>query len=431
MGDKKVAVGFLGPQEYMKPAIEYLKQHFEVHILNPIGWEDDEINQIVEHCKKNNIKCVGGFSQKDAFHHILINEKLGNAVPSKLAFLYCMNKYLMRSLEKDPFWFDWVDPITETEDAIVGKIKEWPFMLKNTSLSLGRGIFKIDNEKELREQVRAYKADVNLQNLIASNNASYSKGLNKEKIPKIVPPFIAEHLVDMTKLVEYCYEGYITPDGKIIHYALTEEIYFMNHQALGYLTPPLNLPNSKAKLVENWVNTYMGRLVELGYLNQFFNLEFWRDDNDTIYLTEINPRAAHSYHYNYVFSFNNSLFGDNFKLAMGEIPKDVTPWEKWVKNEPHNYTLIVLITGKQVAGVSDILDYNYVDHLENNEKLLIRHNRKRDDKLTQNDMTAAGAMLMQIWVTGKTGADVAAKEKEIRKKIYKIPQPGNEYPCYW
>ena len=69
----------------------------------------------------------------------------------RIAFLYCMNKYLMRKLESNPLWFDWVDPRKETDDQIIAKIKEWPFMLKNTSLSLGRGIFRIKSPDQLRQ----------------------------------------------------------------------------------------------------------------------------------------------------------------------------------------------------------------------------------------------------------------------------------------
>ena len=43
---------------------------------------------------------------------------------------------------------------------------------------------------------------------------------------------------------------------------------------------------------------YTGKLSKLGYRGQFFNLEFWLIPDGSIALTEINPRAAHSYHYN-------------------------------------------------------------------------------------------------------------------------------------
>lgn len=431
MSQDKPAVGFLNPQPYMARAIDDMRQSLDVQVLSPETWEEGEIAQIAEHCMQAGIKAVAGFAQKDAFHHILINECLGNAVPSRLSFLYCMNKYLMRTLEENGFWFDAIDPLRETDEEIIDKIAEWPFMLKNTSLSLGRGIFKISTPDELRAVLKDYREDIALQDLIAFQNACYADRIAPEDMPPVVPPFIAEHLVDMNTAIEYCYEGYITADGEVVHYALTEEVYFSNHQALGYLTPPRSLSTAQVRQIEDWVNTYMGRLSDLGYRNQFFNLEFWILEDGSIALTEINPRAAHSYHYNYQYSFGTSLYADNLQLARtGEKLSD-TPWRKWVDGEAFKYTLIVLITGKQLDQVGKILDYDYVDHLETAERILIRHNRTRDEELAAADMTAAGVMLMQIWVTGDTVDEVIAKEREIRSRIYRQPQSDCEYPSYW
>jgi len=431
MKKHKTAVGFLSPQPYMTLAMEKMSENYDVHVLEPHTWDDEEMDDIAAHCRQNSIVAVGGFAQKDAFHHILINERLGNPVPSRLAFFYCMNKYLMRTLEPDPFFFAPVDPLNESDDQIAAKFKEWPAMLKNTSLSLGKGIYKISSPKELKEVLDAYRKDKELQKLIASQYDSYLKGVDPKKVPETAPPFMVEHLVDMNVSVEYCYEGYITQDGEVVHYALTEEVYFSNHQALGYVTPPISIGRQTSKKIEAWVNVYMGRFAELGYRNQFFNLEFWIMPDGAIRLTEINPRAAHSYHYNYLYSFGNSLYEDNLLLARGDEPSRHNPWNKWCSGADHSYTLIVLITGKDTGHVADILDYEYVEHLEHNEGILIRHNRQREEVLTEHDMTAAGVMLLQIWVVGKTKEDIIRKEHEIRARIYKKPPQDSVYPTYW
>ena len=72
-------------------------------------------------------------------------------------------------------------------------------------------------------------------------------------------------------------------------------------------------------------------MAKLGYRGQFFNIEFWvnPEENDKLYLVEINPRAAHSYHYNYKFSFGTSLFGDNFNLARDGSEPKTNPWIEW------------------------------------------------------------------------------------------------------
>ena len=90
-----------------------------------------------------------------------------------------------------------------------------------------------------------------------------------------------------------------------------------------------------------------------------------------------------------------------------------------------------MITGKQLDRVGHILDYDYVDQLEQNEGLLIRHNRDRGDVLSAGDMTAAGVMLMQIWVSGNTANELIAKEREVRSKIYAQAQDDCVYRAYW
>ncbi len=429
--EKKMGIGFLGPQPYMAAALDELREKYDVHVLNPSGWSDEEMDAVAAECREKGIEVVAGYAQKDAFHHILINERLGNPVMRRKAFVYCMNKYLMRTQEANPFWFIPIDPIAETDEEIIAKVDEWPFMLKNTSLSLGRGIYKIKDEDALRRVLADYRADTALQERIAADVAAFSKDM-EDDLPEVMPPFVGEHLVDMNSCIEYCYEGYITADGEIVHYALTEEVYFADHAALGYITPPISISTDKIAEIEAWVEDYMGRLRDLGYLNQFFNLEFWILADGTIALTEINPRAAHSYHYNYQFSFGDSLYGDNLELARyGKKLPGKTPWSKWRDGETQQYTLIALITSNETGKVSDILDYEYVAKLENEEGVLIRHVRQPDDVLDDADMTAAGVMLQQMWVTGATQSDVIAREREIRSKIYKHEQTAHQYPSYW
>ncbi|XVX20865.1 ATP-grasp domain-containing protein [Actinomycetota bacterium] len=421
-------VGFLGPQPYMKPAIEDMRTRLEVHELNPSGWTAAEMEQVAAECRDKGIAAVAGFAQKDAFQHILINEQLGNTTISRLAFLYCMNKYLMRTLEAAPFWFAPVDPLAQTDEEIIASIAEWPFMLKNTSLSLGRGIFK--DEDGLRRVLASYRQDKELQALIAAQNKAFTEGIPADELPPVIPPFIAEHMVDMATAIEYCYEGYITADGEVVHYAMTEEVYFADHEALGYLTPPLTIGADAAPKIAAWVDDYMGRFADLGYRAQFFNLEFWILADGTIALTEINPRAAHSFHYNYWYSFGTSLFKDNLRLASsGTRLEHPTPWDMWLAGDVRQPTLIALITGQETGPVEEILDYDYVGSLED-EGVLIRHTRQRGDVLTEDDMTAAGVMLLQMWLTGASAKDVIAREREIRSRIYRHPQ-DKEYPDFW
>jgi len=429
----KMPVGVLNPQAYMAPALDRLGADFEVHAIEAGGWRTQEMDAIARDCRERGIRSVAGFAQKDAFQHILLNERLGNPVPFRVAFFHCMNKYLMRTLEQAPFFFAAVDPMVETDEEILGRIpdEEWPFMLKNTSLSLGRGIFKITDGDKLRHVLASYREDWELQNLIAGQNASYLEDVDPAEVPSVAPPFLAEHYVDNNRATEYCHEGYVTADGGIVHYGLTEEIYFSDHQALGYITPPMSIGADEAQRIEGWIETYMRRLVELGCRNQFFNIEFWLMPDGAIHLTEINPRAAHTFHYNYWYAFGNSLYGDNLKLAAGERPGDPTPWQKWGQDRRGAYALIVLITGKEPGRVSQILDYDYVHELESEQGVLIRHNKRPDDEIREADLTAAGVMLQQLWITADSVPELIAREREIRSRIYRGAPADPPYPAGW
>ena len=73
----------------------------------------------------------------------------------------------------------------------------------------------------------------------------------------------------------------------------------------------------------------------------------------------------------------------------------------------------------------------YSRQLQEDEGVLIRHTRRQGESLTGADMTAAGAMVMQMWLTGETHHDMIARERRSCSKIYKIAPEGLVYPEYW
>ena len=161
----KLKVGFLSPRDYMAKALVQMKDVYaEVIPLNIAGtplyykeldangnkvavcdptktsdenkdgepqveyYSDEALNSAFENQIKDKVAVVAGYSQKDAFHHIYFNSKLGYNVPGGLAFLYCMNKYLMRVIEtktqgkENVFWYDQIFPLTEDFATIAAKI---------------------------------------------------------------------------------------------------------------------------------------------------------------------------------------------------------------------------------------------------------------------------------------------------------------------
>merc|ERR1712093_833025 len=196
-----------------------------------------------------------------------------------------MNKYMQRVLEeeakpvKGTFFFAPVTPEWESNEQILAKIpdSEWPIMLKNTSLSLGRGVFRVKTKEKMFQILDEYRENKELQAAIKATNDGITIWFNDDDNKKLkdmggdVPPFVLEHCVNLDDgWVEYCYEGAIQQDGTLTHYGFTEELYDTEHAGIAYVTPPMSFPQTKIPELERYLNGYMAALIKRGYIKQFF-----------------------------------------------------------------------------------------------------------------------------------------------------------------
>merc|ERR1719506_339454 len=253
-----------------------------------------------------------------------------------------------------------------------------------------------------------------------------------------IPPFLLEHCVNLDDgWVEYCYEGCITEEGKHIHYGFTEELYDTEHAGIGYVTPPMNFREENIPDLEAYLTNYMKGLIERGYLKQYFNVEIWglNKPNGLIdfCFCEINPRCAHAYHIPYQIAYGTNLWSDNFNLVLyNQAPKN-TPWNKWrMRQYKVSCQILINVMGSAGKKVSEILDYNLVDHWDFNGKVeLVRHTKQRDYVLTADDAASgAGCTLLQIFVKCTSHGEAAAYECAIRDLVYLIKQDAVQ-PDFW
>ena len=153
-------------------------------------------------------------------------------------------------------------------------------MLKNTSLSLGRGVFRIKTPEDMVAILKEYREDADLQAKIKGTNDAITQYFtpNDEKYlqaPPIngnVPPFLFEHCVDLTLgWIEYCYEGLITEEGKLVHYGFTEEFYSKAGAGLAYVTPPPSYKKDPAliKKLEFYIEEYIRRAAYFNIISKF------------------------------------------------------------------------------------------------------------------------------------------------------------------
>merc|ERR1719352_1135293 len=460
----KAKLGLLNPQKYMTKYLKELESKYDLTYLTDI---DDgskgpgsiidsskpSIAKVLAQCKDAGLPCVVGLAQKDSWQHSILNREMGHVSISSLAYLIAMNKYMQRVLEeeakteKGKFFFAPVTPETETNEQIAAKVpkNEWPIMLKNTSLSLGKGVFRVKTKEKLFEILDEYRASKELQAAIKATNdgitdwfdATDSKNL-KERLGGFVPPFLFEHCVNLDDgWVEYCYEGAIQEDGTLTHYGFTEELYDSEHAGIAYVTPPMSYKEDKIPELEVYLKGYMAGLVKLGYLKQFFNVEIWglnkADGGIDFCFCEINPRCAHAYHIPYQIAYKTNLWTDNFNLVLYNQAPTNTPWSKWIAKENKvSVQVLINVMGCEGKKVSEILDYGFVDHWEQNKKVeLVRHTRQRDYVITADDAASgAGCTLLQIFQKCESHPEAAAYECAIRDLVYLIKQDAVQ-PDFW
>merc|ERR1719352_1346672 len=459
----KAKLGLLNPQKYMMKYLDELKEKYDMTYLTDI---DDgskgpgsiidsskgSIAKVLAQCKKAALPCVVGLAQKDSWQHSILNREMGHVSISSLAYLIAMNKYMQRVLEeeakttKGTFFFAPVTPETETNEEIAAKVpaNEWPIMLKNTSLSLGKGVFRVKTPEKLFEILDEYRANKELQAAIKATNDGITDWFSPDDTKRLkamgefVPPFLFEHCVNLDDgWVEYCYEGAIQADGTLTHYGFTEELYDSDHAGIAYVTPPMSYPEDKIPELEVYLNGYMAALIKRGYLKQFFNVEIWGLVNKAgaieFCFCEINPRCAHAYHIPYQIAYGTNLWSSNFDLVLeNKAPADC-PWNHWKQGDfKVAVQILINVMGSEGKKVSEVLDYKYVDHWEQNNLVeLVRHTKQRDYVLTADDAEAgAGGTLLQIFVKCENHNEAAAYEVAVRDMIYLIKQDAVQ-PDFW
>jgi hypothetical protein len=457
----KPKLGLLNPQPYMMKYLDRLQESYDITYLTDIDdgskgpgshidSSEQSIQRILKTCKSEELPVVVGLAQKDSWQHSILNRKLGHVSISSLAYLIAMNKYMQRVIEeeskekKGTFFFAPVTPETESNEQIAAKIpdNEWPIMLKNTSLSLGRGVFRVKTKEKLFAILDEYRENKELQIAIQATNDGITARFTADDHQKLkgmhVPPFLLEHCVNLDDgWVEYCYEGCITSDGKLTHYGMTEELYDSEHAGIGYVTPPMSFRDENVKDVEKYLDNYMAALIKKGYLKQFFNVEIWglNKPNGKIdfCFCEINPRCAHAYQIGYGIAYQTNLWADNFNLVLYDQAPAVTPWSQWQsKQSAISIQVLLNVNGCKGKKASEILDYTLVDHWERANKVeKIRHVKQRDYVITADDAeSGAGCTLLQIWVKCTNYDEAAAFEAGMRDLVYLIKQDAVQ-PEWW
>ena len=161
----KTKILLLNVEQYYKKALIDLKTKYDFEFYEMENPSKEEFEKVKEYMKKNNFKYCYSPIELNQLYLLLINENHIVEQTTPLALLYGCNKYLSRSIAKDDLWFDYLDPKTESDEEMLKKVKEYPFILKMTNSCADNGVFKIKSKDQLLEILNFKKKFENLNAL--------------------------------------------------------------------------------------------------------------------------------------------------------------------------------------------------------------------------------------------------------------------------
>jgi len=405
--------------------LDELKRHFQMHLFDFENLDEENFHGLLEYSGRLDIKKVFGISQIDQMYHFTMNKALGFEIYSQRALLHGFNKHLSRKAEVNPFWFTDIDP-ADDDDVSVSKIKEWPFIFKNTSLCSGISHYLVKTPEQFKAILAEYRRNEKLLVQMERIHTLITDGMKEEELP-LLPPFIAEHFIpDLTKTIEFTYEGYVTEDGRLIDYGIAEEAYFKNQEIFMYFMPPISFPKDRASELSDWVKGFIDNLYKEGFKNQFFNIEFWLMEDGSFVMTEFNPRCAWPYQPNYRSTFGVSLLEDAVNLTIRKQEPKRLPWNDWLEDRIVKPSAAVVIATSETGRVGDLFDYEYCRSLE--KKLpCVWFERGENEILTTADQTKAGTQVITLWIEANSLRELFDQEADIRSKLT-LKAKTNEYP---
>jgi len=425
-GDR-ICVGVFPMPKFLDKYLDECKDHYEVHLITPdptFATAERDILKWVAYCKKHGIKHVSSFDHEYMIWQAILNELIADesTSPSLKSMTFAMNKYHTRQLDDPSFWSVAVDR-ENPKEAIVAVAGRYPCMVKASCLNLARGIFTVHSDEEFLKTVDGASEQ--------AQEAERFRDAIKRFLPQdgpMFPSFMAEMRLDLLdpRLKQYSVECLCTSSGQFHTHAVREELYFGTFQKLGYVCPPQSLDGAGlAKLVR--FTDHIGRqLVELGFVNQFFNMEVWHMPSGDFRIVEVNVLPNPHF-----VGMNFHLTGKNYMREFLDLhAKQVPPSTKLIEGimtgSLGKVCLQSEMNGVTKGRLADLFDMEALRNLPADNHCMMW---MEDDEFVLSDehMSTAVWAVAEVFLEGKTLQDVMEKDMKLRKAIYKVNCP-NQYP---
>jgi hypothetical protein len=253
---------------------------------------------------------ITNFSIKKKDNH---NEKLKIKYPSFESVFICNHKYYQRKNSKNPIKYNYIDIDDNIENIQWNEMPQFPFFFKAPELQMNVHQYIIENRDHLNSIVQKLRIDLPNYNIDTKYiNQNY---LNLEKYPLVTKSLmICEEF--MNNCLQLNWEGWADHQGNIFTYGFTDEILADYGIFSDFIMPDIILKQSE--------NICFDYLKSISFKNSFVNIELWINNSDysKIFIIEVNPRSAFSYHNQYKTSFHRTkLFNYQWVIKIIKLNK--------------------------------------------------------------------------------------------------------------
>lgn len=400
------------------------------------------VEECVQYIRDNDLKCVIPTSDDGLMTAGAVNQKLGFPTPTFLSLIACTNKNLTRTLLGKFGWFYGFN-LDQQLEQILENVRSFPCMLKATMLSRGNLTFRCDNKATLFSNLETIKADHILReknSSLCSEAISILKESGKTELVDKCTECMVEEYIDMSNegTYQYCMEGFISGDGRVLTYSLVEEIFFKNGKMLGHVMPPIHF-NGNFKPFESLLERVGKKLSDLGFQNQAFDIEFWQLSDGSFVIIEVNPRMAASYYDLYWQYCGNNIYQDVASFVQLGVEPEKSPLSHlkhmWsISGHNHTHSFQIGLTTRAKGKVGDVLDIDFLqDQITKGLAGFIR--LSKDAILGEVNSTSHGTIAANVTLKGPWD-EIIKKVKQLRESFYKEEyfHEADNYPdcfkCY-
>lgn len=419
--ENKIKVGILNTHcvSNFVPYLDDLKNlGYDYEILESKEYNEKNINDMVAYCKEKGIQQVLACGMTQMALHGAVNKKLASHAASVDVINLYKNKYIQRQTENNPnMWYRPAN-LFDADEEIISKPVEYPCMMKATAFYLGYYVYKIDNEEELKaklKELRTIDEFVNFDKQMKEIHESFPK----EYKPEVYPSIVFEKRLDLSKVRQFSCDCFTT-DTYCDVFTVREEQYFKNQLKMGYMFPPNNMNKKLLLNIQAFIQDLGKKMVDRGLKYHFFNMELFYTEDEEVVLTEVNILFNINYVHCLSLLDKVNKFKIIFDLQMGiPVSKDDNPFYKMLEGKVDRMCLQSVIQLIREGKVSDYIDFDAAQKLENKEDTRVLVFIEKDEYVTQSQIPVPGYDILDVWFTASTKKELYEKDKKYRKMLMK------------